>query len=127
MKIIEGIKKYLNIDRIVLMCNGDKFFYKDLNEYLDVILVFLKDVYKEEDIFIVIYGNKENMIMVCMIGVLKLGRVYVFFDISFLIDRVFEVIKEIKLKVLFNFSDERNFGDINVIDMDKLNYIINEY
>ena len=66
MKIIEGIKKYSNTDRTALMCNGDKLSYKDLNEYSDAISVFLKDVYKEEDTPIVIYGNKENMIMACM-------------------------------------------------------------
>ncbi|WP_131042425.1 D-alanine--poly(phosphoribitol) ligase [Clostridioides difficile] len=127
MKIIEGIKKYSNTDRTALMCNGDKLSYKDLNEYSDAISVFLKDVYKEEDTPIVIYGNKENMIMACMIGALKSGRAYVPLDISFPIDRVFEVTKEIKPKVIFNFSDERDFGDIDVIDMDKLKDIINEY
>ncbi|HAU5286823.1 TPA: D-alanine--poly(phosphoribitol) ligase, partial [Clostridioides difficile] len=127
MKIIEGIKKYSNTDRIALICNGDKLSYKDLNEYSDAISIFLKDVYKEEDTPIVIYGNKENMIMACMIGALKSGRAYVPLDISFPIDRVFEVTKEIKPKVLFNFSDEKDFGDINVIDMDKLKDIINEY
>ncbi|GAA0865239.1 D-alanine--poly(phosphoribitol) ligase [Paraclostridium tenue] len=127
MKIIEGIKKYANTDRIALKCNEETLSYKDLDKYSEAIALFLKDIYKEENTPIVIYGNKENLIMACMIGALKSGRAYVPLDISFPLDRVFEVTKEVKPKVVFNFSEESNFGDLNVIDEDKLKCIIKEY
>ena len=127
MKIIKGIKKYASTDRIALKCNEETLSYKDLDKYSEAIALYLKDIYKEENTPIVIYGNKENLIMACMIGALKSGRAYVPLDISFPLDRVFEVTKEVKPKVVFNFSEESNFGDLNVIDEDKLKCIIKEY
>ncbi|MGL5754509.1 MAG: D-alanine--poly(phosphoribitol) ligase subunit DltA [Paraclostridium sp.] len=127
MKIIEGIKKYANTDRIALKCNEENLSYKDLDKYSEAIAVYLKDLYQEENTPIVIYGNKENLIMACMIGALKSGRAYVPLDISFPLDRVFEVTKEVKPKVVFNFSEESNFGDLNVVDEEKLQNIIKDY
>lgn len=127
MKIIEGIKKYANTDRIALKCNEENLSYKDLDKYSEAIAVYLKELYQEENTPIVIYGNKENLIMACMIAALKSGRAYVPLDISFPLDRVFEVTKEVKPKVVFNFSEESNFGDLNVIDEEKLQNIIKDY
>ncbi|WP_419749129.1 D-alanine--poly(phosphoribitol) ligase subunit DltA [Terrisporobacter petrolearius] len=127
MKIIEGIKKYSTTDRIALICNDEKLTYNDLEKYSEAIALYLKDIYKEEDTPIVIYGNKENMIMPCMIGALKSGRAYVPLDISLPMDRVFDITKEVSPKVLFNFSDETDFGDLNVINEDKLKEIIKKY
>lgn len=127
MKIIEGIKKYSNTDRIALKCNDENLSYKDLDKYSEAIALYLKDIYGDEDTPIVIYGNKENKIMACMIGALKSGRAYVPLDISFPIDRVFEVTKEVKPKVVFNFSEETNFGDLNIVNEEKLNEIIKTY
>ncbi|MEG1483679.1 D-alanine--poly(phosphoribitol) ligase subunit DltA [Clostridium sp.] len=127
MKIIEGIKKYANTDRIALKCNEENLSYKDLDKYSEAIAVYLKEIYQEENTPIVIYGNKENLIMACMIGALKSGRAYVPLDISFPLDRVFEVTKEVKPKVVFNFSEESNFGDLNVVDEEKLQSIIKDY
>lgn len=50
-------------------------------------------MYTRRGYSIVIYGNKENMIMACMIGALKSGRAYVPLDISFPIDRVLKSLK----------------------------------
>lgn len=124
MKIIEGIKKYADTDRIALKCNNENLSYKDLDKYSEAIALFLKDIYQDENTPIVIYGNKENLIMACMIGALKSGRAYVPLDISFPLDRVFEVTKEVKPKVVFNFSDEENFGELNIIDENGLKEII---
>lgn len=127
MKIIEGIKKYANTDKIALKCSGESLSYKDLDKYSEAIALYLKEVHKEENTPIVIYGNKENLIMACMIGALKSGRAYVPLDISFPLDRVFEVTKEVKPKVVFNFSDEKEFEGLNVINKDELENIIKKY
>lgn len=127
MKIIEGIKKYSNTDRIALVCNGKTMSYKQLDEYSEAISLYLKDLDKEGDTPIVIYGNKENMIMACMIGALKSGRAYVPLDISFPSSRVIEVTKEIKPKVIFNFSNETNFEKLNVIGIEQVYNIIEKY
>lgn len=127
MKIIESIKKYSKTDRVALRCNEENLSYKELEIYSEAIALYLKEMYGEANTPIVIYGNKENMIMPCMIGALKSGRAYVPLDISFPIDRVFEVTKEVNPKVLFNFSDESDFGDLEVVNEDKLKEIIEKY
>ncbi|WP_042276423.1 D-alanine--poly(phosphoribitol) ligase subunit DltA [[Clostridium] dakarense] len=127
MKIIEGIKKYANTDRIAIICEGEKLSYNELDKYSEAIAIYLKSIHGEENTPILVYGNKENMMMPCMIGALKSGRAYVPLDTSFPIDRVKTVTEEVNPKVLFNFGEEVEFEDVIVINKEKLEDIINEY
>ena len=127
MEIIKGIKKYSNTDRIALICEDESLSYKELDKYSEEIGVYLKELHGNEDTPIIIYGNKENMIMPCMIGALKSGRAYIPLDVSFPLDRVLEVAKEVKPKVIFNFSDERDFGDFIVVNENDITDILNKY
>lgn len=126
MEIIKGIKKYANTDRIALKCDGEELSYKDLDKFSESIGAYLKEEHSDNTP-IVIYGNKDNLIMACMIGALKSGRAYVPLDISFPLDRVKNVTEEVKPKILFNFSDHGKevFGeDVKVINKDELEKII---
>ena len=126
MEIIKGIKKYANTDRIALKCDGEELSYKDLDKFSESIGAYLKEEHNDNTP-IVIYGNKDNLIMACMIGALKSGRAYVPLDISFPLDRVKNVTEEVKPKILFNFSDYGKdvFGEnIKVINKDELEKII---
>ena len=126
MEIIKGIKKYANTDRIALKCDGEELSYKDLDRFSESIGAYLKEEHTDNTP-IVIYGNKDNLIMACMIGALKSGRAYVPLDISFPLDRVKNVTEEVKPKILFNFSDYSKdvFGEnIKVINKDELEKII---
>lgn len=126
MEIIKGIKKYASTDRIALKCDGEELSYKDLDKFSEIIGAYLKEIHNDNTP-IVIYGNKDNLIMACMIGALKSGRAYVPLDISFPLDRVSNVTEEVKPKILFNFSDYNKdvFGeDVKVINKDELEKII---
>lgn len=126
MEIIKGIKKYASTDRIALKCDGEELSYKDLDKFSESIGAYLKEIHNDNTP-IVIYGNKDNLIMACMIGALKSGRAYVPLDISFPLDRVSNVTEEVKPKILFNFSDYNKdvFGeDVKVINKDELEKII---
>lgn len=126
MEIIKGIKKYANTDRIALKCDGEELSYKDLDRFSESIGAYLKEEHSDNTP-IVIYGNKDNLIMACMIGALKSGRAYVPLDISFPLDRVKNVTEEVKPKILFNFSDYSKdvFGEnVKVINKDELEKII---
>lgn len=127
MKIIESIKKYASTDRIAIICEGEKLSYRDLNDYSETIAVYLKSIHGDENIPAVVYGNKENMMMPCMIGALKSGRAYVPIDTSFPIERAKAVIEEVKPKVLFNFGEDVEFEDVIVINEEKLKDLIKEY
>lgn len=127
MKIIESIKKYANTDRVAIICEDEKLSYKYLDNYSEAIAIYLKSIHNVENTPIVVYGNKENMMMPCMIGALKSGRAYVPLDTSFPIERVKSVTEEVKPKVLFNFGEEIEFEDVIVINKEKLEDIIKEY
>ncbi|MGL4849592.1 MAG: D-alanine--poly(phosphoribitol) ligase subunit DltA [Clostridium sp.] len=130
MQILKGIKKYSETDRIALKCDGESLSYKDLDKYSEAIALFLKEEYGALDTPAMIYGNKDNLIMACMIGSLKSGRAYVPLDVSFPIDRVITVKEEVMPKILFNFSEngKEEFGsDIKVINEDELKEIIKKY
>ena len=126
MEIIKGIKKYASTDRIALKCDGEELSYKDLDKFSESIGAYLKEIHNDNTP-IVIYGNKDNLIMACMIGALKSGRAYVPLDISFPLDRVSNVTEEVKPKILFNFIDCNKdvFGEeVKVISNDELEKII---
>lgn len=130
MKIIEGIKRFAKTDRIALKCDGEELSYKNLDSYSESIGAYLKEIHGDLDNTpIVIYGNKDNLIMACMIGSLKSGRAYVPLDISFPLDRVLTVTEEVTPKIVFNFSnlEKSKFGDVNVINKDELIEIIDKY
>ncbi|MGL4572622.1 MAG: D-alanine--poly(phosphoribitol) ligase subunit DltA [Clostridium sp.] len=130
MKIIEGIKKFAKTERIALKCDGEELSYKELDKCSESIGAYLREIHGEgNNTPIVIYGNKDNLIMACMIGALKSGRAYVPLDISFPVDRVLTVSEEVNPKVVFNFSDldKSCFGDVKVINEDELKNIINDY
>lgn len=129
MQILEGIKKYSNTDRIALKCDGEELSYYDLEKYSEAIGAYLTEMHND-DTPIMIYGNKDNLIMACMIGALKSGRAYVPLDISFPIDRVLTVSEEVNPKIIFNFSDIEDsvFGeDKKVIDKREINNILDKY
>lgn len=135
INIIDGVKKYSKTDRLAVVCKDTELSYKDLDRYSDIIANYIMSKY-DEKIPVGIYGNKERLILPCMIGSLKSGRAYVPMDISFPEQRVRDVISAVKPNILFDFSDEtffynedgtkkEEFVDIEIIDRDKLwNFIL---
>ncbi|MDQ0149514.1 D-alanine--poly(phosphoribitol) ligase subunit DltA [Eubacterium multiforme] len=129
MKIIEGIKKYANTDRIALKCDGEELSYKDLDRFSESIGSYLKEIHNDNTP-ILIYGNKDNLIVPCMIGALKSGRAYIPLDVTFPVERVLTVSEEVEPKIIFNFTDsaKEEFGTkVKVIDKEDIKKIIEDY
>lgn len=129
MEIIKGIKKYANTDRIALKCDGEELSYKDLERFSESIGAYLKEVHSDNTP-IIIYGNKDNLIVPCMIGALKSGRAYIPLDVTFPVERVLTVAEEVEPKIIFNFTDssKEEFGlNVTVLDKDDINRILEEY
>ena len=101
MKILEAIKKYSKSDRIALICDGISMTYNELNSVSESVAQFLLNEFNEDRTPIILYGNKENIMMAVMMGALKSGRAYVPIDISYPKERVEAIISEVKPKVLF--------------------------
>ncbi len=127
MKILEGIKKYSKSDRIALKCDGKVMKYKELDDISEHIAAFLlKDLGKDRTP-IIIYGNKENLMMAVMIAALKSGRAYIPIDISYPKERVEAIINEVHPKVLIDFSEGNIFNGVRVLKEKEINQIEQEY
>lgn len=134
INIVDGVKKYAKTDRIALICEDSELTYAQLDKYSDIIANYILNKY-DEKVPVAVYGNKERLILPCMIAALKSGRAYVPMDISFPEQRVGDVLASVKPDIMFDFSDsdffydeEENlkdeFADIEIIDRKKLEYLI---
>ena len=108
MNIVSGIKKYAKTNRLAVICNDEKLTYRDLDKYSDIIANYISDKYGQ-DRPIAIYGNKDAMIIPCMIGALKSKRAYVPMDISFPEQRVKDVLASVEPNIVFDMSGKNFF------------------
>lgn len=106
MKILHSIKKYAKEGRLAAVCDGEKLTYDDLDRMSDAIAAYFIKEFGQDRSPIVIYGNKDNLILVLMLAALKSGRAYVPLDVTFPIERVKQVINEVDAKVVVNFTEE---------------------
>lgn len=106
--IIDGVKEYAKTDRLAQVCQDTTLSYKELDNLSDILANYLIEKY-DTNIPTVIYGNKERLILPCMIASLKSGRAYVPMDISFPEQRVRDVVSVVEPEIIFDFSDEDYF------------------
>ena len=110
MNIVSGIRQYANSDRLAVVCDDEKLSYKDLDRYSDIIGNYISQKYGENTP-VAIYGNKDVMIIACMIGALKSKRVYVPMDVSFPEQRVLDVLDSVRPNIVFDMSGKNFFRD----------------
>ena len=105
MRILKAIKKYAKSNRTALTCDGENMSYKELDYVSEAIGYFLIKEMGQDSKPVVLYGNKENIMMAVMIGALKSGRAYIPIDISYPKERVDTIIHEVRPEILFDFSE----------------------
>ncbi|MBZ9690445.1 D-alanine--poly(phosphoribitol) ligase subunit DltA [Clostridium sp. M14] len=127
MKILEGIKKFSKSDRVALTCDGMSMTYKELDNISESIATFVLKKLGNDRTPIIIYGNKENLMMASMISALKCGRAYIPIDTSYPKERVDAIIKEVNPEVLIDFSEGNVFDNILVLKEKEIKEIVNEY
>lgn len=126
MNILENIKKFSEENRIASICDGDVLTYNQLEKYSEAFASYIVKKVSPNNTPIVIYGNKDNMILVAMIAALKSGRAYVPLDITLPIDRVNKIIEDVNPEIIVNLSEE----DLNydgIITKNELFEIIKEF
>lgn len=127
MRILESINKFSEENRIALTCDGVDMTYNELNSTSEAIAAYILNTIGSDKTPILLYGNKENLMMAGMIGALKSGRAYVPIDISYPKERVEAIIDEVKPKLLFDFSEGNEFKGLRVLKDEDIQVIINEY
>jgi D-alanine--poly(phosphoribitol) ligase subunit 1 len=109
VKLLLKIKEHAIDKRMAVICDGEELTYEKLDKLSDAFAAYMIEKYKDDKSPIVIYGNKNNLILVLIVAALKSGKAYVPLDVTFPIERVNQVIKEVNPKVIVNFTD--NFID----------------
>ncbi|SDP07156.1 D-alanine--poly(phosphoribitol) ligase subunit DltA [Clostridium gasigenes] len=105
MDILRNIKEYAKQNRMAINCDGEKLTYKELDKLSDKVASYFIKEYSNDKSPIVICGNKENLILVLMMGALKSGRAYIPLDVTFPVERVKQVIEEVNAKIVINLTD----------------------
>ncbi len=126
MKILKSIKRFAETDRKALICDGESMSYKELDNISDAIAAFILREFGMDRTPVVLYGNKENLMMAVMMAALKSGRAYVPIDISYPKERVETIMSEVHPKVLFDFSEGNEFNGTRVLRKDDVDSIVKE-
>ena len=87
MEILYKIKEYAKQNRIAVNCDGEELTYRELDKLSDEVASYFIKEYPNDKSPIVICGNKENLILVLMMGALKSGRAYIPLDVTFPVER----------------------------------------
>lgn len=127
MEVLRSIKKFASEERTAIICDGNTLGYRELYKYSEAFGSYLVEKYSNSKKPILIYGNKENLIIVCMMAALKSGRAYIPIDTTYPKERVEAIQEEVKADVLIDFSKGNTFHDIKVINEESLIKIIKEY
>lgn len=105
MEMLFRMKEYAKENRIAASCDGEDLTYRELDKLSDEVASYFVKEYPNDKSPIVICGNKENLILVLMMGALKSGRAYIPLDVTFPAERIKQVIKEVDAKVVINLTD----------------------
>lgn len=127
MKILENIKIYSKESRIASIVDGNILTYKDLEENSNALAYYILNEFKDDRTPIVIYGNKENDILIAMIAALKSGRAYVPVDVTFPRDRIENILKEVQPIIVINCTEDNIETGYNTVNLDGLNKIYELY
>ncbi|MGN9162525.1 D-alanine--poly(phosphoribitol) ligase subunit DltA [Clostridium sulfidigenes] len=106
MDILKNIKRYSKEDKVAAIVEDQILTYEELETKSNSLANYMLDKYKEDRTPIVIYGNKENDILIAMIAALKSGRAYIPIDITFPEDRINKILQEVNPKVIINCTTE---------------------
>lgn len=127
MRILENIKTYSKENRIAAIVDGNQLTYKDLEDNSNGLAYYLLNEFKDDRTPVVIYGNKENDMLITMIAALKSGRAYVPVDVTFPKDRIENILKEVQPKIVINCTTNNLEIDNNILSLEDLNKIYEMY
>jgi len=126
VNLLLKIREYSIDKKMAVICDEEKLTYEELDKLSDEFAAYMIEKYRDDKSPIVIYGNKDNLILVLIVGALKSGRAYVPLDVTFPIERVNQVINEVNPKVIVNFTNSLIDND-NVFSKEEMLTEIKRY
>lgn len=105
MWILDELQKNAKNDEYAVICREDRITFRELWDWSDRMAVYMKKNCQSRTP-VVIYGNKDVEIIVLMMAALKSGRAYVPLDITYPVNRVETIMRDVENELFFNFSGE---------------------
>ena len=115
MDIVGMIDKHgiENGDKAALRYRDTALTYRELREKSDALASYIIDMLGRDKTPVVVYGHKQNEMIICILACTKSGHPYIPIDTSFPEERVREIVESSRAKILFNVEGmEFNFGDL---------------
>jgi amino acid adenylation domain-containing protein len=110
-------------DKVALvLSDGREITYRELNHRANILAWKLIDMGIKEDTMVGIIPERDENLIVAMLGILKAGGAYVPIDPKFPADRISHMVSQSNINVLICPEKYRNLVDINAqaIDLSKL-------
>lgn len=129
MSLINRIDEYgkLKGDKPAHISGDSILTYGELKEKSDALACYLIDKYDNKKP-IVVYGHKQNEMLICFLACVKSGHAYIPVDSSFPMERLNSIVQGAEADFLFNLSNYNpEFELNNILSLDDINSIIESY
>lgn len=107
MEFLRRLKQYALTNKIAQIYNEEMLTYSELDSKSDALACYFIEKYQDnhEKRPIVLYGHKENEMLIAMVACLKTGHAYIPIDITFPLERVNQIIEESNSQLLITFRE----------------------
>lgn len=128
MSIIDDIDNYGKGAGVAHIYRGTTLSYSELSNKSNALASYIIEKFGKDKTPIVVFGHKQNEMLVCFLACVKSGHAYVPVDSSFPEQRVRDIIEGSKTKLVFDISGQiNNAYGIQILTLDDVNNLINEY
>ena len=116
MWLLDMLQKHADSDRPAVVNRDESVSFKQLWRYSDIFADYLIKSFPGNQP-VILYGNKDILILVCMLACLKSGRAYIPVDILFPAERIQQIIADSQCEVVIDFAGLGTHpADVTVID-----------
>lgn len=124
--LIDGLKRFANEERIAVFDGKTGLSYKEFWKKTEAVAHYLNSEYHSEKP-IIIFGDKENEMLVCIFGVLKAGKTYVVVPSYYPSERMLKIAVDSEAELVLSPSVKAFDFDIPLVDADQLKVIFTQY
>lgn len=104
MWILNEVYNLCNSSKKALIYKDTSMTFADIYNYSESIAAYIEDKFGTNKKPILIYGNKDNDIIPCMLACLKTGRAYIPIDITTPKSRVLRIFNDANCEFIFDFG-----------------------
>lgn len=109
-------------DRIALVFEDEKFTYRQLDEMSNSLAHYLREKGVKPNDVVPIIAKRSWHVIVAMIGVLKAGGAYLPIADNYPIQRIIEIVKESRCKLILNYNTDLSSVGVEWIEINNFDF-----